>query len=264
MQTRTMQKRARTRIASAMVSTAGLAAIASFLCAATQAASIEPDDAPLQSALASLATRARDLQTTRRLRAASLNGKHSAWLDAEVTLEPGGFSYRVLDEGGSMRTREKVLRGVLDAERDVVNNWSLWALTPANYTFTLDADQSPDGFRRVRVRPRREDTRLVDGVLTLTAEGQVVSLEGRLAKTPSFWVRSVTVIRRFSTIDGFTLPVAVESLADVRFVGPSAFFMEYEYRAVNGMPVASQNRPESDDPSPRLLALHAALKGPGY
>jgi hypothetical protein len=155
-----------------------------------------------------------------------------------------------------------VLRGVLEAERDAIDNWALSALTSANYVFSPETAVRADGFRRVRVTPKRQDQRLVDGMLTLTDDGTPVSLEGRLTKTPSFWVRSVTVIRKFATIDGLTLPIAVESMADVRFVGPSIFAMEYEYRAVNGVAVDDQGGSVMSGPSSRLLALHATFKGP--
>lgn len=242
---------------------AAFAATAMLLGTMTTAASNGVDDPVVQRALAAFAERATQHQTIRRLRAGTLKGKHTGWLDAEVAVEPErGLSYRVLGEGGSERTRQKVLRGVLDAERDTVDNWERGAITPANYEFAPDVDAGPDGLRRVRVIPRRDDPRLVDGVLTVTPAGRPLTLEGRLAKTPSFWVRSVTVIRRFDTIDGLTLPVAVESLADLRFVGPSAFSMVYEYRAVNGVPVNDSATSRESGPSSYLLALHAAFKAP--
>lgn len=98
-------------------------------------------------------------------------------------------------------------------------------------------------------------------VLTVTSNGHPLTFEGRLAKAPSFWVRSVTVIRRFATINGISLPVAVESLADVRLVGPAAFSMEYEYTVVDGVPVRYPAHATTNGPSAHLLTLYAASKG---
>jgi hypothetical protein len=242
---------------------AALALAALILGSAAQADTTEPEgaaEAVLAKTLAALTKRTTEVQTIRRLRAGTLDGKHSAWMEAAVSVDTGGgLSYRILGEGGSKRTREKVLQAVLDGEQDACDNWQLSALTAENYTFSPEPSTTGD-FRRFRMTPRRQDPRLVSGVLTVTPDGQPVLVEGRLAKSPSFWVRSVTVIRRFGSIDGVTLPVSVESLADVRMVGSSAFSMEYEYTAVNGRPVADVTRVAAG-PSSQLLALHAALKG---
>jgi hypothetical protein len=237
---------------------AALALLLSFVVQEPSRADARSVDEVLARAIENINRRATQHHAIRRLRAGTLNGRHEAWLDAEASVDRGqSFSYRVLSEGGSKRTRDKVLRGVLDGERDAVENWSASALLPDNYVLVVEPEQQGDAVR-VRLTPKREDARLIDGVLTLTSEGQLVSVEGRLAKSPSFWVRSVTVIRRFATLNGVTLPVAVESVANVRMVGASAFSMTYEYRTVNGAAVAPGFAP-GVAPSAHLLALHAGL-----
>jgi hypothetical protein len=85
-------------------------------------------------------------------------------------------------------------------------------------------------------------------------------LEGRLAKSPSFWVRSVTVVKRFRRIGGVSLPVAIESLADVKMIGKSSFSMRYTYSAVNGRTIGhTASAAPAFGPSAQLLALHAQL-----
>lgn len=254
---RTQSMNRRTRRLGLHLMAIGLAAAA----IATSYAAPGPIDEPLlQRALEQSSRRVRAYQTVRHLRAATLSGKHEAWMDAEVAIADGAFSYRVLDEGGSKRTRDKVLRAVLDAERDLIDRWELSALTLDNYTFEADATPRADGLRTFRLLPRRDDPRLVEGTITVSPEGHLTTLEGRLAKNPSFWTRSVTVIRRFATINGLTLPVSVESLAEVRFVGPSTFSMSYEYARVDGQPVENETVARSTSPSSRLLALFTRFK----
>ena len=85
-------------------------------------------------------------------------------------------------------------------------------------------------------------------------------LEGRLAKSPSFWVRSVTIMKRYTRVGGVSLPVVIESLADVKIFGKSSFSMRYSYTAVNGRSVGhSASSAPSFGPSAQLLALHAQL-----
>jgi hypothetical protein len=67
--------------------------------------------------------------------------------------------------------------------------------------------------------------------------GDLVRIEGRLAKNPSFWVKKVDVVREYQRIGGAVLPVALQSTAQVRFLGPSTLRMTYDYTAIDGRPV---------------------------
>lgn len=188
------------------------------------------------------------VRATRDLRAGTLSGKHEGWMRVETTQTPGGaFSWTVLAEGGSDRTREKIFLAVLETE---AQSWregdrDAAALTPANYTFTpLDAS---DGHVKIRLTPKRQDKHLIDGILTVSRDGYPVRLEGKLAKSPSFWVKSVRVVKEYGRFAGVALPTVLETTADVRMVGKSTFTMRYDYREVNGrrfagaMTVASSN-----------------------
>lgn len=66
-------------------------------------------------------------------------------------------------------------------------------------------------------------------------EGDLVRVEGTLASRPSFWTRRVEVVRRYGRVGGVRVPVALESIADVRIVGRSTFRMTYHYLSVNGL-----------------------------
>jgi hypothetical protein len=153
-----------------------------------------------------------------------------------------GMRYQVLAEEGTGRIRS-VLKEVLDGERQATRpgKSASAALTVENYEFqpgTVDEH----GLVPLRVKPRRRDTRLVDGTIFVTAEGaQLVRVEGRLAKSPSFWTRSVDVVRRYERRAGRMMLVEVRSLADLKLVGRSEFVMRYEYEIVNGQ--AAQDGP---------------------
>jgi hypothetical protein len=198
-------------------------------------------------------------QATRHLEAGAVSGKHRAWMDVETNLSSSGqFWWQITSEGGSERTREKVLRAVLQAEAEARQEGTpdRAALSLDNYEFIpleTSADQT-----RLELRPRRADSTLIRGTLTVDADGHPLLLEGQLAKSPSFWIKSVTVVKRFTRVGGVSLPVIVESLADVRMVGRSSFAMHYSYTAVNGRPVGRvASATPSFGPSPELLALHA-------
>jgi hypothetical protein len=88
--------------------------------------------------------------------------------------------------------------------------------------------------------PLRADTLLVNGTVTIEAgTGDLLSVEGRLAKNPSFWTNRVEVSRRYGRIAAVRVPLQVESTASVKIVGTSEFSMVYEYASINGSPVSN-------------------------
>jgi len=172
----------------------------------------------------------------RRLEASSAKMKASGWVEAltEFDLE-AGLRYQVLAEEGTGRIRG-VLKGVLDGERQAMlpGKTGSAAMTRENYEFEPGvADEN--GLVPVRLKPRRREATLIDGTIYVTAEGaDLVRVEGRLAKSPSFWTRSVDIVRRYERRAGRVVLVEVRSVADVKVIGPSEFVMRYEYESVNG------------------------------
>jgi hypothetical protein len=63
--------------------------------------------------------------------------------------------------------------------------------------------------------------------------GELVRVEGQLAKNPSFWTTRVDVIREYARIAGITMLVRVESKVKTRLFGTGGFLMTYNYRRVN-------------------------------
>ena len=176
------------------------------------------------------------VRSIREMNAGTASGKHKGWMRVATTLTPAGaFSWSVIEEGGSSRTREKVLRAVLETEAESCRGGDRdsAALTPANYTFT-PLSEARGGEVQIRLEPRRQDPKLIDGVLTVSADGYPVRLEGKLAKSPSFWVKSVHVVKHYGRFAGVALPTVVQSTADLKLFGTSTFTMRYSYQEVNG------------------------------
>src|SRR6185503_19678929 len=93
---------------------------------------------------------------------------------------------------------------------------------------------SPDGLAWLDVKSRRKDVLLVDGSIYVNAiDGDLVRIEGRLSKAPSFWTRRVEVVRCYRRIQGIHVPVSIESVASVLIAGRSTFKMTYHYQTIN-------------------------------
>lgn len=178
-------------------------------------------------------------RATRRLEAE--NGSRRGWLDAITEYTPGsGFHYEVTAEGGSRYIREKVLRAVLDGEREVIHRGETArsALARANYTFQPNGIDA-DGLANILLSPRRKERILLSGTMFLQpADGDLVRLQGRLAKSPSFWITNVDIVRTYERIGGAVVPVALDSNARVRLLGTARLRMTYQYSEVDGHEVS--------------------------
>ena len=165
------------------------------------------------------------------------NGSRKGWIEAvtEYSRE-AGFTYAITAEGGSSYIRSKVLRAVLDGEREVIakGETARSSLDLVNYSFQANGiDDS--GFANVLLSPRRKERVLVKGMMALNvADGALVRLQGRLAKNPSFWLKNVDIVRIYERIGGTVVPVDLETKAQVRFLGNATLHMTYVYTEIDG------------------------------
>jgi hypothetical protein len=225
-----------------------VASVAAVLAAHPGAAPANNSPAVLQRFLSLDDPAPTQFRSLRHLEAHNDKFEKSAWMDVWTEGDADGFRYTIVSEDGSDYIRSKVFRETLETERKV---WAPGgpdraALTAANYVFE-DRGAHPDGLSVLAVTPRRKDMLLVDGSIYLNPEdGELVRVEGRLAKAPSFWTRRVEIVRWYRRIAGFRVPTSLESVANVRVAGMSTFRMSYEYETINGRRVGN--------PQPRNLA----------
>jgi hypothetical protein len=177
----------------------------------------------------------------RRLEASS--GDRHGWIEAMTTYSPqSGFDFEITAEGGAGMIRSKVLRAVLQGEREIMSQGetATSALVPANYTFApMGLDD--DGLANVLLSPRRKERVLVAGKMFLQpTDGDLVRLEGRLAKSPSFWLKTVDIVQKYERVTGVIVPVALESKAQLRLFGSATLRMTYEYSEIEGREVSTQ------------------------
>jgi len=227
-------------------------AVVALLAAPTMAAGpASPSPAVLQRFLALEDPTPTQFRALRHLEASNEKFEKSAWMDVWVDADASGFHYVVIAEDGSEYIRSKIFRATLEREQ------KMWAagepdnatVTAANYVIEPHATES-DGLLALAVKARRKDILLVDGSIFLNPDdGELVRMEGRLSKTPSFWTRRVEIVRWYQRIAGFRMPTALETVANVMVAGPSTFKMTYEYESINGQRVGN--------PQPRAIARNS-------
>lgn len=177
-------------------------------------------------------------RAVRRLEA--VNGNRSGWLEAVTEYAPdNGFRYQVTAEGGNSYIRDNVLRAVLNGEKDLIARGEARrsSLVDDNYTFASKG-VGDDGLVTVLLSPRRKERTLVAGEMFLAPDGRLVKVQGQLAKSPSFWIKNVAIVRTYDRIAGSVVPVALESRAQMRMFGQATLNMTYQYSHINGRVVA--------------------------
>jgi hypothetical protein len=176
----------------------------------------------------------------RRMHGASERLNQEAWVEAWTELDGNEFRYEIVKESGTDYMRNKVLKEVLRREQQLVANGdaALADLSASNYEFSEPGSHGP-GVRYVLIKPKRKHVLLVDGRMVMSQDGsELLRVEGRLSKNPSFWTSLVNVIREYARLDGVRVPISTESIAKVKFAGISRLQVHYEYESINGRPVS--------------------------
>jgi len=224
-----------------------LAVVLVALTALTALATAEPASAPatFEPVLHRFLSRADEplvtYRGTRRLEGRNERFNVTGWMEIAVELTAEGFHYRVIDEGGSDLIRGRVFRNMLENEEQIFANGDMTrsSFTPINYELTAGEANEP-GLVKLFARPKRKDITLIDGAVYITdTDADLVRVEGRLAKSPSFWTRRVDVVKQYARVAGLRVPVRVESTAQIRFAGTSTMTMTYDYEMINGVNVSA-------------------------
>ncbi len=142
---------------------------------------------------------------------------------AEINvIPPRDREYKIIESKGSDRG-EKVVRKILEHEAAAEKvNPSPTAIIPANYDFALQGREMFEGVNcyLIALKPKREDPSLINGRAWVDPNTfSIRKLEGKMAKSPSWWVKDVDVVVNFGEIGGIWMQTASHAVADVRVIG---------------------------------------------
>lgn len=149
--------------------------------------------------------------------------KPASQVKAQINVvPPSERDYKIIESEGNDRG-EKVVRKILEHEAAAEKaHPSPTAVTRENYDFT---DQGHEMFEGVNcyvlgLKPKREEPSLVDGRAWVDPNTFAVrKIEGKMAKSPSWWVKDVDVVVNFGEIGGLWMQTASHAVADVRVIG---------------------------------------------
>jgi len=103
-------------------------------------------------------------------------------------------------------------------------------ITPDNYSFEMagkeDVNQRPAYV--LNVIPKTQNKYLIQGKIWVDAEDFAIArIEGRPAKSPSFWIKSIHFVHTYQKWGPHWLPASDRSVTDVRILGANELTIEY-------------------------------------
>jgi hypothetical protein len=149
--------------------------------------------------------------------------KPASQVKAEINfLPPHERDYKILEAKGNDRG-EKVVRKILDHESEAEKSEvPPTALVRQNYDFELAGEESFQGTRCyiLNLDPKRKDPALIQGRAWVDSNSFLIrKVEGRMSKSPSWWVKGVHLTVLFGEINGIWTQLSTQAIADVRVIG---------------------------------------------
>jgi hypothetical protein len=117
---------------------------------------------------------------------------------------------------------ERILKDVLEKDLQPPKDPDRHELSQRNYDFQFLGIEAVDGHLCyvLGLDPKRNDKELIEGKLWVDQQTyNIRRLEGKPAKSPSWWVHDVHLLMSYADVDGMWLRTFTYAVANVRFRG---------------------------------------------
>lgn len=146
---------------------------------------------------------------------------------ADVSFVPPDRQTYTIEQSEGISRGLAIVRHVLDAEAHAMAKPNApAAITRRNYDFKLVGEEVRDGQPCwvIELDPKREDKMLIRGKAWVDKETYLIhTIQGQLAKSPSWWLKSVNTRIDFGSAAGMWLQTQSRADADVRIFGMHTF-----------------------------------------
>ena len=128
--------------------------------------------------------------------------------------------------------RNRIIRKMIEAEEESSQKGERkeTRIIPENYEFRLVGTEVSDGRDSyvLEIAPKVPSKFSIRGRIWVDAEDFAIArIEGKPAKNPSFWIRSVDVVQRYERTGQFWLPAQNHSVAQAKIFGSTEVLIEY-------------------------------------
>jgi hypothetical protein len=158
-----------------------------------------------------------------------------------VKCDPNGTKhFEVVSEEGWKSANKRVVWKMLESETETSQPQirPTTSLAPENYRFQMLGNDSLNARPAyvIQVVPKREDKYLFEGRIWIDAQDfAVIRAEGKPARNPSFWTRSVYFVHQYHKSGTFWFPFSTESVTEARIFGRTYLTISYfDYQPNSG------------------------------
>jgi len=166
----------------------------------------------------------------------------------------GTKHFEVVSEDGWKAAHKHVLHKMLESETETSRpeKRSGARLNSENYEFSLIGTELAAGRTAyvLEVRPKRNEKYLFDGRIWVDAEDYaLVRAEGKPAKKPSFWTKSIHFVQVYQKCGAVWFPLSTQSATEAHLFGTTNVSIEY-FGYAPKMPYSSGNSVVSAEAMP--------------
>jgi outer membrane lipoprotein-sorting protein len=158
--------------------------------------------------------------------------RHASMVVHTTVGSDGTKRFAIVDESGSGTVRKHVFHKILEEESTASNPKARGQsqISPENYSFQSAGTEMVNNRRAfvIDLKPKKESEYLISGRIWVDAEDYaVMRVEGKPAKNPSFWTKSVHFVHQYEKNGSFWFPASNRSVTDARIFGRADLTIEY-------------------------------------
>jgi hypothetical protein len=142
---------------------------------------------------------------------------------ADMTFIPPDVKKYAIQQSRGTGLGKTIVRRTLASEVDLAKDRASTDLSADNYDFRLIGEEDVSGQRCyvLALLPRRKDKHLLRGSVWIDSNTYLVRrIRGEPAKSPSWWLRGVSIMLLYGDVGGMWLQTDLEATATVRILGP--------------------------------------------
>jgi hypothetical protein len=177
-----------------------------------------------------------------------------AVMEVRMTYKAGvGKTFEILSMENTGGLQKRALERILESEVEA-SKASLeireGAIAAGNYDFTPLGSQNLNGRECLvlELKPKRSSKYLLDGKAWIDPkEHAIVRVEGRTARSVSFWIGKPFIVLDFRKVDDIWVSSANHSVSDVKFLGKTELSVEFTgYKILRGDRELARTHPPAD------------------
>ena len=174
---------------------------------------------------------------------------------------PKSLAFKAVNFVGDGFVKTNVIARLLQSEVDRAkqgDNTDV-AITAENYKFTYKGVEEMEGgplCHVFQVKPRHKRVGLFKGTVYLNVyNGAMFKAEGKMVKSPSFFVKKIEFSQEYAEVSGFDMVTHIHSTADTRIIGKAVVDITHSDVQAQSIYELQANSPESQPQSPTVRTV---------